>query len=805
MRSGNPVLPTLTLLSLLALAACTPNPSRVNTLGESWYSSDGSHETAAVGADTVAFVDVIRGHYAMPEEEQDVIRREAEKDFDEWRSFLGEVRDRHDYHYRTWYHDNSTRWAQRHQGVGVGNSLALLGRAVEIDPSFVEAWTDMGVLASRVGDWPTALQHFERALLVADVRRDFDRPVDRDLLLKIHRERAWALRDLARWDEGLAAVAEGMAVAPADQDLTLIKGLLLAGAGRHTEAVQVAVAMPPYRFPHYNFIFYGLKKKPSSYANRWIRSQALLAQGDYDGAMWAFRDMEAYVHMGLLIHAERFWRDVGLAAELSGHPKAGLYYALGHIAREYWGFYPLTAESLGPVALETPDPQVPVFTSFGRRFYAGGSPLSYIALQMNRMAGSDFPPRRMDAAGRALQMIDIAERRNLRPDVCRALRGRIYYYNDDFDRARDELLAARTAFYERGRIDPGTSLLLGLLELQGGRHQGAARYLEEAAREDPRLAAAWRSLGVVYAQLGLPDRALSAMDTAVRIEPRSVPGLYNRGLFLLQHGDKTGARADLKVALALDPENREVRRMLELAGGREAAGAGELPEEVVAEDLLRDPEALMARLNEDIDLMFAGVDSFAIARDDLEQAIVDLQRQYVERPTSATRKILALAYIDTRRLREAQDLLAPGWGVDLEPDEEVMLLYVDHLLGESARARALADALVRGEDSDMNPYALAKAAEIITDDPRAGDGPVDLAFWKRMDYGHAKATYTDAIMYAYIMRVGFANARGSVTDSGAGYSLPMDITADPFFRALSPAGEGRSAPNAGIPTAGTGK
>jgi hypothetical protein len=275
-------------------------------------------------------------------------------------------------------------------------------------------------------------------------------------------------------------------------------------------------------------------------------------------------------------------------------------------------------------------------------------------------------------------------------------------------------------------------------------------------------------------------------------------------LFLLQHGDKPGARADLKVALALDPENREVRRMLELAGGGGPAQAADLPDEVVVEDLMRDPEALMARLNEDIALMFAGADS-SVDRDDLGQAIVDLQRQYVERPTTATRKILALAYIDTRRVREAQDLLAPGWGVDLEPDEEVMLLYVDHLLGESTRARELADALVRGEDSDMNPYALAKAAEIITDDPRAGDNLVDLAFRKRMSYGQAKETYTDAIKFAYWMKVGFANARGSVTDFGAGYSLPLDITADPFFRALSPSGEGRSAPNAGIPTAATGK
>ena len=65
-------------------------------------------------------------------------------------------------------------------------------------------------------------------------------------MLAIYRERAWALRDLARWDEGLAAVEEGLEFKHGDHDLVLIKGLLLAGAGRYSEAVSLAVRMPPF-------------------------------------------------------------------------------------------------------------------------------------------------------------------------------------------------------------------------------------------------------------------------------------------------------------------------------------------------------------------------------------------------------------------------------------------------------------------------------------------------------------------------------------------------------------------------------
>lgn len=793
MRSG---LRIFLLLSILTLTACAPNPNRVQSLDTHLYSSDGSHLVEA-DPDTVTFEQEVRGHLAMPDEEQAVVREMAEKKVEEWRAFQGEARNRHDSIYRQWYHDGSTRWAGQFQGVGVGTSISVLKEAGDTDPSFVEAWTALGDLCNHVGDWESALAHFDRARVAADVRREFDRPVDREVELELYRGRAWALRDLARWDEGIIAVKEGLALRSGDQELVLIYGLLLAGAGRYEEAMSVAVRMPPMEYPQYNFIFYGLKKQASIYANNWIRSQAMLAEGDYEGARWILGDMEFYPYRGLLLHSARYWRDVGLAAELAGDPKAPTYYALGHITREYWGFYPVTADALGALVLDVPDYHQPVFTSYGRRFYAGGSYLTYIAAQMTRMAQARFPGEKEDAVGRALQALQIAERRNIRPDVCRALRGRLYYYNDDLDAARTELLAARTAFKVDGTIDPGTSLLLGMLEMQGGRNQGAARFLEEAVAEDPDLAVGWRSLGVVYDRLGLLDRAQMAMDKSIDLEPRSVAGRYNRGVFHMRAGRNDLAVEDLRIVLYLEPENREAQRMLTLAGGTPPGEGDPLPMALAA-DGQEDPEVLMAKLEGDIEEFFSQADSTEVDRDNLDASIRDLEAKYVADPDVAARKILALAYIDAKRFEEAQQLLAPGWGVDLEPDDEVMLLYVDHVLGERTRARDLADKLVRGERSPDNPYAIAMAAMIIKGDPRGGPSKVDVAFYKRMGYGDASSSWTSAFAFSDYMRVGFANYRGSKTH-GNTYMLPMPMSADPFFRGLASA-RANSPVGQGLPT-----
>lgn len=770
---------------LLVAAGCSRH--NIQTIETSNYSSDGSHLVPAL-KDTVTFVQELEDHLAMPDSVQAEIRALAEKELVDWRDFELEVRDSYDSIYRSWYQAGNVR-KRVHRGVGLGNSLVALGEATAIDPSFVEAWAARGRLACEAGDIHKGLEFLDAARVAADVHRELGRPVDDDLQLEVYRERAWALRDLARWDEGLAAVQEGLEFKPGDRDLVLIKGLLLAGAGRYSEAVSLAVRMPPLRYRKYGLLNIGLEFQESAYANLWIKSQALMAIGDYEMAFAVFGKMELYPYRGVLVHSARFWEDVGLVAELAGVEDAPVYYALGYISRKYDRYYPVGAFSMGPLVLDVPDERMPCYTSFGMRFRVAGSPLSYAALQMNRMSLGIFEDQKIQAGARALRELEILERRNVRPAVCRAMRGRIYYSGSDYKAAHAELKAAREAFREQGKVDARTSLLLGMTELVNSRYQPAARYLEEAVEKEPNSAVGWRSLGVAYVNLGMPDRALAAMDKALELQPDSVSGLYNRGLFHFQAKDYLAAARDLDRALDLDPGNREVERLLGMAGkGHLAMGgvSGDLPEsaripagpsgdETLVTRMEVDPDQLLAQLESDIETFFTVPDSLAEKYRDLDEAIAGMEELYQREPDNLTRKMLALAYIDHKDLEKAQALLAPGWGVDLEPEEEVMLLYADRMLGERDRARLLADQLVSGSASTENPYVWAMIALTIRDDPRAFDfSQAKLDFLARSSYSDAGGYSTSVLNTgAYYMMHGFSSVRSSII-TPEGDALPLE-------------------------------
>jgi tetratricopeptide (TPR) repeat protein len=363
------------------------------------------------------------------------------------------------------------------------------------------------------------------------------------------------------------------------------------------------------------------------------------------------------------------------------------------------------------------------------------------------------------------------------------------------------LKIARESFRKQGEVDAGTSLLLGMLELQGSRYQPAARYIEESVEKDPSSAVAWRSLGVVYANLGLPDRALAAMDRALELQPYSVAGLYNRGLFHYQNNEYIAAARDLDRAHQLDPGNREVERLLGMAGQGHLAQGGDpadlpgeaeyldptVPAEVQLAGTQVDPDSLLASLEADIERFFTVPDSLASRLEDADQVVADLEAQYVAEGDPRTRKILALAYIDRKELAKAQALLAPGWGVDLEPQEEVMLLYADRMLGERERARRLAEQLVSGEASTENPYVWAMTALTMRDDPRAYDfSYVNFAFLSR-NYSDASDYSTSVLQTGnFYMSFGFSNTRAAVI-TPEGDRAPME---SPWIRAVQEVGLG---------------
>ncbi len=347
-----------------------------------------------------SFTEVLAGHLALPESEQEEKRDQAVARLGGWRQFEKEARQHKDANLRHWYYEgvylDRDTW-----GVGLGNSISDLKTVTRWDPSFAEAWGTLGRLCAAAGDLVRARENLDRARLAARGRAKAGRPVAEQDLLDIYRQRAWVLRDLGLWDEGLAAVREGLEFHPGDRDLVLIKGLLLAGAGRYEEATSLAVRMKPFSYRQHDLFHYGLKEQTSDYANRWIRSQALLAVGDYQMARHVFGELESYPYRRSVPHQQRFWNDLGLVAELAGDPRAGTYYAIGFISGDYYGYYPWVAGNLEPLVLDVPRADIPFFTSFGGRFHAGGSLLSYAAGQMNMMSLSIFDNQRRQAAWRA--------------------------------------------------------------------------------------------------------------------------------------------------------------------------------------------------------------------------------------------------------------------------------------------------------------------------------------------------------------------------------------------------------------------
>jgi len=766
------------LVCLLIVAGCS-NGRKVGLLNENLPETV---KADVIPAAVLPFEIQLDEYMQLPEEVREDLRLQAIGKTDYFKRVKKEDYELNDSNKRFWYYagsliDLSTRC------IGVSNSIVGLKVATGLDPSFAEGWGILGNLLMASGDLQKARQYLDNARRAAMVRSRSGDPVDEEIMLQIYQDRAWVLRDLALWDEGLQAVREGLTFKRGDQDLVLIKGLLLAGAGRYSEANSLAVRMPPYEFHKVDFWHYGYSNTTSDFASRWIKSQALMAVGDYEMARHVLGNLghrEDQLHVP---HMVRFWTDVGLVAELNNEERGARYYALGFISRPYEGFYPWQGGNLRSLVLKVPDPRMPVYTSFGGKFMVGGSIMTYAALQMNNMSATPFKKQNETAAARALLALDVAERRNIRPAVCRAMRGRLYYSTNRPALARTELEAAHAVFREKEKVDGGTSLLLGLLEMGDGNNQEAMTLLTEAVKADDKLAAGWRTLGVLHVRSGDKALAEAEMDKALALEPNSISGLYNRGLLKLQDKRFVESVADLEKAWKLDPENHEIQRVLQMAATSYRANGGDPGElrlqveeyTVIASgegppvDLIADPSALVAQLNAEIMAFFSVPDSIAATLSPDDEVLVTLAQRYAETGDPDVRRVLALAYLDRGMNFEAQALLAPGWGMDLLAGEEVMLLYVDRLLGQEERGNALAEVLISGETFTDNRHLMS----LMNDSLR-------LPWWEHpVNGGHHNGNYSasvfglaDLAAISSMMGVNYSELR-SASHPNMGYMDPL--------------------------------
>jgi tetratricopeptide (TPR) repeat protein len=450
----------------------------------------------------------------------------------------------------------------------LGEAVADFEEAVVADPTHVPLRVALGLVKVQTGLPREGIDHLAKALLVSDSypTRDPDLGAeDPDALRDYLRETAWVqlafgYRDLGRWPQAMQAVDEALALRNSPV-ARVLKGLCLAGAEETAAAMTHAINMPPLKFRRVSGLSGGIEPRASAFANEWIKSQALFAVGDLDGANHVLGELERRYFQRMPL-AARFWQDAALIAELRGDPETAIRYGLAG-AGAFMGFlYPSNDSATAPIVLGFPARKVPYFvTSEGG--FEGGSPFGYIAEQMNIMSGQGDHYAAEQARVRALDLCDALLARGVQSDLVHAFRGRVYMVTDLHALAHQDLTIAQAGFASRQVVDPGTSILLGQLELLNGRNARSEELFREALAAVPDNALAWRELGIALDRAGQHEMARRAMDWALELEPESMEGWYNLGVLAHRQGAHDEALRCLEKAWALQPGEPRIQQMLQ--------------------------------------------------------------------------------------------------------------------------------------------------------------------------------------------------------------------------------------------------
>ncbi len=479
-----------------------------------------------------------------------------------------------------------TRWRSRTYDARLMRASEILdlaasdmAAALALDPTQIPPRVGRGILLLAAGDVRSGVAELSCASALLDAA-DAGALDASSLALRrsLRQSTGWILamayRTLGLWDQAEETLSRllGDGQRSPSGPGALVHGLCLAGRGQTADALDWAVRMSPLEYRYVSSNSSGMYARPGSAGNDWIKSQALLAAGDVDGARAALGDID-FRRQHTLPLAEAYWQDAGLVCELAGDGAASRCYERAHGRAPLWFARPTEATTAVPMVFGFPAVGVPFFMTEAGAF-VGGSPFGYLAFQISRTVESEDIAVRDVARVRALDTCDNLLRRNIRPDVVHAMRARLHLATECTDQARPDLEFAHAAFARQGRVDPGTSQLLGLQELTGGRLDRARALLAEAVAAVPDNALGWRQLGVALAQAREYEAAQAAVEKGLALDPTSMEGWYNLGVVVWKRGDPAAALAHLEHAWKLDPGNERVQFMLQsVASSQRRTGA----------------------------------------------------------------------------------------------------------------------------------------------------------------------------------------------------------------------------------------
>jgi arylsulfatase A-like enzyme/tetratricopeptide (TPR) repeat protein len=129
-------------------------------------------------------------------------------------------------------------------------------------------------------------------------------------------------------------------------------------------------------------------------------------------------------------------------------------------------------------------------------------------------------------------------------------------------------VAAKTSDPSQPLADPKDKLAIFSAVQQAGElivkddYVAAARALESALREEPRMSQARLMLGTSYAELGRTREAKAEFDLVLKDDPRSVQGLIGMANLLMEEGHTDDVIALSKRTLSVDERNAQAHTLL---------------------------------------------------------------------------------------------------------------------------------------------------------------------------------------------------------------------------------------------------
>jgi arylsulfatase A-like enzyme/Flp pilus assembly protein TadD len=134
---------------------------------------------------------------------------------------------------------------------------------------------------------------------------------------------------------------------------------------------------------------------------------------------------------------------------------------------------------------------------------------------------------------------------------------------------------ALTTLDKAREVAPSSALVLvnaGTVQLMAGERQRAREAFEAAIQQNPAMARAWSSLGVLAADEGRSNEGLERLSTAIRLDPRECDKLLAVSSILVRRGRAADARPFLELFVTQAPSEpfaRDIERASAwLAGNR---------------------------------------------------------------------------------------------------------------------------------------------------------------------------------------------------------------------------------------------